>query len=185
MGGERALGDPGLPESWDRIAAEVTGVYSLFDGCPGQVRYDDRHGIVARHVLTVVRPEDAKWILDKIRERVRGKVVVEIGAGIGTLANAIAQEATHVFAIEADPGWSTRYAHWFYRTKPANLTWIFDRAENLEGIIRGDVAIVVTGSAEDSMRELAERFAPEVIMPWQDFREGKALSRVHPFAVGR
>ena len=137
--------------------------------------YDKRMGILSRHHLTVNQPIDTTWIVDRVKERIAGKTVVELGAGTGYLACALAEHAKHVFAIEVDVRWSWEFAERLYQTKPRNLTWIFDRAENLVDIIRADVAIVVTGSDEIWLRELARKFAPDVCMPWQDWNGGKAV----------
>ena len=102
-------------------------------------------------------------------------MVVEIGAGVGVLALELAKYAAHVYAIEADPVWSFAFARHLYSVKPPNLTWIMDRAENLVNVISGSVVIVVTGSDEEALRELAGQFGPEVIMPWQDWNENKAV----------
>ena len=139
--------------------------------------FDERTGIRAKHHVTVRLPEHAQWILWGLRDRIRDKVVVEIGAGIGVLAIEMAKIAKHVFAIEADPAFAWVFCEELYKTKPDNLTWIFDKAENLVDVVRADVAVVVTGSDEVALRELAGRFAPEVHLPWQDGNGGKALIR--------
>lgn len=165
----RPYGGEGAP--WE---PECVGVQSLLFESAEQRSYDERMGILAKHFLTMVRPEDTGWIMEKIGPRIAGKRVVEIGAGIGLLANEMAKVARRVYAIEADPGWSLLFVKWLYVDKPLNLTWILDRAQNLVGELEADVAIVVTGSDEDNLRQLAGQFAPEVIMPWQDWRGGKA-----------
>jgi len=140
-----------------------------------QKEYDARHDIQAKHYLTMLHPSDTNWVIERVRERIKGKVVVEIGAGVGVLALELAKHAKHVYAIEADPAWTWAFMRDLYKTKPTNLTWIMDDASNMVDIIKGDVAIVSTGSDEDRLRELAGYFAPEVIMPWQDWRGGKAI----------
>lgn len=138
--------------------------------------YDDRYGIQSKHYLTMLSREDTDWIISRAREQIRGKVVVEIGAGVGVLACELAKHARKVFAIEADPGWNWAFLRHLYTAKPTNLTWIFDGAQNLVDVIRADVAIVVTGSDPDGLRELGSKFAPEVILPWQDWSDGKPIS---------
>jgi protein-L-isoaspartate O-methyltransferase len=144
---------------------------------PDQLAYDERMDLHSKKYLTIIRPSDALWIIDKVKERIAGKVVVEVGAGIGVLATALAGHASHVYAIEADPMWSWVFARYLYQNKPSNLTYILDAAENLVDVIEADVAICVTGSAEVLLRDLCGRFAPEVIMPWQDWNEGRAISK--------
>jgi phosphoserine phosphatase len=82
-----------------------------------------------------------------------------------------------VFAIEADVRWSWQFAEKLYETKPRNLTWIFDRAENVADVLKlhTDVAIVVTGSDDIWLREIAAKMADDVILPWQQYNGGKAV----------
>jgi hypothetical protein len=165
---------PDPPQPWE---STCVGVQSTTLQADDQTAYDERMGLKSKKYLTMMRPSDAKWILDKVRDRITGKTVVEIGAGIGVLAVALAAHASRVYAIEADPMWSFVFSRYLYQAKPTNLTFILDRAENLVDVIKADVAICVTGSAEDQLRELCSRFAPEVIMPWQDWNGGKAVVR--------
>lgn len=129
----------------------------------------------------MIRPEDTAWILDKIRERIEGRTVVEIGAGIGVLAVEMAKVAKHVYAIEAYPAWGEIFARHLLKRKTANLTFIIDAAENLTELIKADVAVCVTGSDDVWLRSVCGWFAPEVIMPWQDYRGGRAIV---PMLVG-
>lgn len=165
-----------------------------------QLKYRTRHGIRSAMLLTISRAEHADWIIAKLIDRIRGKIVVEIGAGTGILSIAMASYAKHVYAIEAFPAWATEFAwqneaiptsyapipnaQWSARfeaymtlRKPTNLTYIIDRAENLVGVINADVAVVVTGSDAENLRELAQQFAPDVCMPWQDWNGGIAVIR--------
>lgn len=157
------------------LERELIGVQSSLLDCADQKTLDAAHDIRSKHYITVVRPDDATWIIEKIRDRITGRVVVEIGAGVGVLAAEMAKIARHVYAIEIDPAWTYLYTRYVYKAKRPNLTWIMDRAENLVGIIKADVAIVVTGSDEEALRALAGRFASEVFLPWQDWNDGKAV----------
>lgn len=173
---------PREPAAWERTCL---GVQSATLDAPDQRAYDARAGLRSKRYLTMLAPHDAQWIVDRVRDRIAGKVVVELGAGIGVLAVALASHAKRVFAIEADPMWSWVFSRWLYRSKPNNLTFIMDMAEHLTDVIKADVAIVVTGSDEERLRATAERFAPEVIMPWQDWNGGKArVPCWHPFLSG-
>lgn len=154
---------------------ELIGLQSMVLEAPDQVDYDKRHGINAKHYLTMTQPSDTDWIIARVKDRIEGRVVVEIGAGAGVLALELAKYAAHVYAIEADPVWSFAFTRHLYSVKPPNLTWILDRAENLVNVISGSVVIVSTGSDEVALRELAEQFGPEVIMPWQDWNGNKAI----------
>lgn len=166
----RPFGGPDAP--WEPAAL---GMQSTFGDSRTEAAYDEAHGVQSRHYLTIIRPEDAAWIIERLGDRIVDKVVVEIGAGIGVLAVALAKKARHVYAIEASPSWGAVFARYMYRNKPANLTWILDRAENLVELLRADIAIVVTGSDADNLRQLAGRFAPDVCLPWQDWNDGKAV----------
>ncbi len=143
---------------------------------PDQVAYDQRMGLQSKKYLTTIRASDCQWIVDRIRDQITGKVVIELGAGIGVMATALAGLARHVYALEADPMWSWVFARHLYQSKPTNLTYILDRAENLVDIIKADVAICLTGSDDVNLRALCERFAPVVFMPWQDWNDGKAVT---------
>ncbi len=148
------------------------GIANLIEDSPERRDYDRRMGIRSEHFLTCVTPSDTDWIVSRLRDRIVGRVVVEIGAGAGILACELARHAARVYAIEADIAWSWAFARHLYQVKPDNLTWILDRAENVVDLVRGDVAVVATGSDVEGLRQLAARFAPEVIMPWQDWHEG-------------
>lgn len=133
-----------------------------------------RHGIKAARILTVMREEDGAWMMERLEPIIASRVVVEIGAGCGTLALMMARVAKHVFAIEADIGFTKQFlvkAH----LKPTNLTWIFDTAQSMVPLLKADVSVVVTGSDEDALRVLAGQFAQTVVMPWQDWNKGKAV----------
>ncbi len=164
--------DPVQP--WEN---DVLGAQSVTLGAEDQVAYDERVGVRSKKYLTVMRPSHATWIVDRVKEHIADKVVVEIGAGIGVLATALAAHARHVYAIEADPMWSFVFARHLYTSKPTNLTYILDAAENMIDMLKADVAICVTGSDEVELRALCERFAPVVFMPWQDWNDGKAVAR--------
>lgn len=145
--------------------------------------FEKRSGIRTRHIATVAVPENATWMIQAMRHRLLGKVVVEIGAGLGVLAVEMAKLARRVIAIESDPQWTATFVEQLYLQKPRNLMWICDNAQHVldSGIgaaLRADIAVVVTGSDEVRLRALAERFvcsSLNVIMPWQDWREGRAI----------
>lgn len=160
---------------------QLVGIASVIEDSAERNSYDQRMGVRSKHYLTMLHPQDTDWIISRVQKRIAGKVVVEIGAGVGVLAFELARYAEHVFAIEADPAWSWAFTRHLYHAKPANLTWIFDRAENLAPVIKADVAIVVTGSDEEGLRTLASCFAPEVILPWQDWNNGKAVVGWSPY----
>jgi SAM-dependent methyltransferase len=157
------------------LSTEAVGVQNMIEDTYDRRTYDERMGVKSKHYLTMVTAADTEWIITRIKDRIAGRVVVEIGAGIGVLAIEMAKYAHRVYAIEVDPAWTWLFARRLYREKPENLTWIFDRAENLIPFAKCDVAIVVTGSDEERLRYIAGTYAPEVIMPWQDWNGGKAV----------
>lgn len=145
--------------------------------------YRKRHGIKAARILTVASEEDGKWMMERLAPVIAGKTVVEIGAGSGVLALMMARVAKHVFAIEADPQFTKLFLAHAASMKPTNLTWVFDAAQSLAPWLKADVAVVVTGSDEDGLRLLASQFAPVVMMPWQDWNDGRAVvSPSFPFS---
>jgi hypothetical protein len=158
-------------DALERASAAVPGEIdatcdALEGGALEEVGHFSReHGIRSLGVLTVTDLDEARRWAQQIAPWIAGQVVVEIGAGVGLLACAMAGIASHVFAIEADPAWSWVFTEHLYRAKPRNLTWIFGRAEDLVGRIRGDVAVVFTRSDVEGMRTLAAGFAPLVLAP--------------------
>lgn len=130
--------------------------------------YHNKHQTASLGVLTVLNPLDARKIVKPLRARILNKTVVEIGAGIGYLALALARYSPSVFAIESDPAWSWIFMHHLYELKPAHLTWIFGRAESVAPWLRADVAIIVTRSGHEEMQQVARRMAPIVIDVYQE-----------------
>lgn len=125
--------------------------------------YDERHGIESAAVLTIYDDETAALVASHLADRVRGKVVVEIGAGLGLLALHLSEYAAKVIAIEANPMWTSCWVAFLHSKKPKNVTWIFGAADEVAGMVRGDVALFCTHSDCDGMARTAELFAPEVI----------------------
>ena len=146
-------------------------------------RYQERMGVKAAHICTIVRPENTRWMMAKMLPRIAGKVVVEIGAGLGILAVEMARHASRVFAIDSDPQFTASFADALYQKRPPTLTWIFDTAEGviasgLASAMKADIAVVVTGSDEAGLCKLAQAFVASpsnVIMPWQDYNGGRAV----------
>src|SRR3990172_2718507 len=143
-------------------------------------RYNMQNDIKAAHIATMVRPENTRWIIERLRKEygtfdgrertahtqptLKDMTVIEIGAGLGYLAVEMAKVCKHVFAIETDPMFSHEFAQKLYAEKPANLTWIFDTARPAMSrmcggwLPAGDLVLVVTGSDEVRLRKLAETF---------------------------
>lgn len=129
--------------------------------------YHRRHGTESACILTVYDDEYAGQVAEYLRPRIEGKIVVEIGAGIGLLACHMAQYARRVYAVEADPNWTSVFLAMLYAKKPANLTFIFGRAEDAPPIA-ADVALFCTHSGLLAMHRAAALFAPVVIDVYRD-----------------
>lgn len=124
--------------------------------------YRALHGIESLSILTVIDDEKAHLIAEYLRPRIEGKVIVEIGAGIGVLACHLADVARKVYAIEADPTWTGCFLASLYERKPPNLTFIFGTAEEAPPLY-ADVALFCTHSGQEAMYRAASRFAPTII----------------------
>lgn len=136
--------------------------YENMDGNQLAEEYHTRHGIESQCILTNYDDEHARLVTAFLAERIAGKIVVEIGAGLGLLACHLATEAKRVYAIEADPAWTSTFVWCLYAKKPKNLTFIFGAADEAPHIA-ADVALFCTHSGRDSMWRAASRFAPVVI----------------------
>jgi len=161
---DKALGLSGYSES-DRL---IEMAYDCLEGREDLMRYHQRHGTPSMLILTQHSPTIAAETSRKIEDQIAGKIVVEIGAGVGFLALELARRAKRVYAIESDPAWSWIFTQSLYAHKPENLTWIFGTAESVVSWLRADVAVILTRSGEMQMRDLANCIAPIVLMPLQD-----------------
>lgn len=146
--------------------------YEQMEGNEVTNEYHMRHGTESACILTNYDDEHAAAVAEYLRERVTGKIVVEIGAGIGLLACHVAQDARRVYAIEVDPAWSSVFVNFLYDKKPANLTFIFGKAEEAPPLV-ADVAFFCTHSGRESMHRAATLFAPEVIDVYAELLKDK------------
>lgn len=135
----------------------------LLDDNEQLAAYTVRHDIQSAAVLTVCDDELAAGIARIVAPRIAGKVVVEIGGGIGLLACHLAVYAKRVFCIEANPLWSSVFVAMLFQQKPKNLSYMFGAASEFAGQINADVALFCTHSGVDSMREAGAMFAPQVV----------------------
>lgn len=140
--------------------------------------YHQRHGTESACILTVTTDERADDVMEFLRPRIEGKVVVEIGAGIGLLACHVAQYAKRVYAIEVDPAWSSCFVVALYAQKPPNLTFIFGKAEEAPPIV-ADVAYFCTLSGRGAMYAAASRFAPEIIDVYDEVQTLRKNRELH------
>lgn len=162
------------------IKSVLDAYYDAMDGSPMVEGYHTRHGTQSAGILTSYSDEHAAAVADYLRPRTEGKVVVEIGAGIGLLACHVAEDARRVYAIEVDPAWASVFIAFLYRHKPANLTFIFGRAEDAPEIA-ADVAFFCTHSGRESMYQAATRFAPDVIDVYAELlKDDKVFQEIEP-----
>ncbi len=147
----------------DQIGEMLDGVYSAYEGSEMMAEYSERHGIASAAVLTVLDDNHAMLIAERLRPRIEGKTVVEIGGGIGLLALHMGTVAKRVYCIEANPMWSGIFAGVLLEKKPKNVSFLFGAADEFLGTIRGDVAIYCSHSDVTGMGLVAAQFAPKVI----------------------
>lgn len=136
--------------------------YQHMDGNQMAEDYHHRHGTESACILTNYDDEHAAMVAGYLHDRIAGKVVVEIGAGIGLLACHVAASARRIYAIEVDPAWSSTFIWCLYAKKPANLTFIFGKAEEAPPLC-ADVAFFCTHSGRGALHRAASLFAPVVI----------------------
>lgn len=141
--------------------------YDALEGLEDLMKYHQRHGTPSLLVLTQHSPQIAQETARMLKPDIEGKVVIEIGAGVGFLAIEMARFAKQVYAIEVDPAWSWIFVHSLYAHKPANLTWIFGTTESVIDWLKGDIAIILTNSGIEEMKLLGNKMATKVIMPLQ------------------
>ena len=145
------------------IEAMLGKVYNEMEGSETAEAYSERHGIRAAAVLTVINDETAGLIAERLRPRIEGKTVVEIGGGIGLLAMHMGHIAKRVYCIEANPMWSWTFAEILLHEKPRNVSFLFGAADEFVGAIKGDVAVYCTHSDVEGMRLIGAQFARQVI----------------------
>ena len=150
------------------VGTLIDMAYDALEGAEDLMRYHKLHGTPSLLILTRYSPEIAIETARLLKPDIEGKVVIEIGAGVGFLAIEMAKVAKQVFAIEVDPAWTWIFTHSLYAHKPSNLTWIFGLAETMIPFLHGDVAVVFTRSGIKEMKAIAEKLAPRVIMPLQE-----------------
>ncbi len=138
-------------------------IYDAREGSEELEAYCERHGIQSAGVLTVYDDDIAALIADHLEPRIKGKVVVEIGGGIGLLAFHLGVHAKRVYCIEANPDWAFAFAAVLLKSKPKNVSYLFGAADEFSGMFGADVAIICTHSGLESMKRAALMFAPEVI----------------------
>lgn len=138
-------------------------VYEAMEGSEAALDYSERHGVNSAAVLTVLDDNHAMLIAERLRPRIEGKTVVEIGGGIGLLSLHLGHVAKRVYCIEANPMWSWTFAQCLLASKPKNVSFLFGAADEFLGCIKADVALYCTHSDVAGMGLVAAQFAPVVI----------------------
>ncbi len=133
--------------------------------------YHASHGTRTACNQTIVTDDSAADVTAYLRPRIEGRVVVEIGAGIGLLACHLARVARRVYAIEVDPLWTSIFVLALYARKPPNLTFICGKAEEAPPIA-ADVALFCTLTGQEALTQAAARFAPVVIDVYAEVLHG-------------
>lgn len=145
------------------LSGTLDAIYEAMEGSDAALSYSARHGIVSQAVLTVINDETADLIAEHLSSRIEGKIVVEIGGGIGLLACHLGHHAKRVWCIEANPMWSWAFTVTLLQSKPKNVSFLFGAADEFAGTLKADVALFCTHSGVDAMRATAAMFAPEII----------------------
>jgi hypothetical protein len=141
----------------------LSEVYEIMAASEQYEKFAERHNIRSAPNLTIVDEENAELVCAHLAPRISGKVVVEVGGGIGMLSLAMAKVATRVFCIEANPAWAASWTQILLERKPRNASYLFGAADEFVGSIRGDVAVICTHSDVAGMKLVAQQFAGEVI----------------------
>lgn len=165
------------------IESLLENYYSRIDGSESAAAYHNRHGTESQLIQTTFTDERAGSIAWWLRDRIAGKVVVEIGSGIGLLAMYMAEYASKVYAIEVDPAWSACFVWQLYRQKPKNLTFIFGSADEAP-YIASDVAVFATMSGRPAMYRAASRFSGTVIDIYAELLKDLPTYRDREWAMG-
>jgi hypothetical protein len=128
--------------------------------------YAERHQIRSVPFPTVEDDRLAFHLAAHLAPRIAGRIVVEIGGGMGLLACHLGQHAARVWCIEADPKFSAMFVNCLYAVKPKNVSYLFGAASEFAGQFHADVAVFCSHSGIDEMRAAGSLFAPESIDVW-------------------
>jgi hypothetical protein len=163
-------------------AALLKGFYAAMEGSRMVEGYHERHGTESALILTNYDDEHAALVTGYLEDRIAGKVVVEVGAGIGLLACHLAMVARRVYAIDVDPAWTSIFLGILYHRKPRNLTFIFGLADEAPPFA-ADVAIFCAHSGRESLYRAGLRFAPVVIDVYAELLSARAQRQEREAAV--
>ncbi len=84
-------------------ARMIDGIYEELLGSEDVEGYHERHDTASLVILTQTNRREAEATAVRLYPFIYRKRVVEVGAGVGFLAVAMAKHAASVIAIEADP----------------------------------------------------------------------------------
>lgn len=158
-----------LKDKPELMSACINAIYHDLEGQEIAEEFHRRHMTPSCGILTVYEKEAVKNIVEQIYDEICGKVVVEIGAGVGLLAIGMAYVAKEVYAIEVDPGWSWAFTKVLYDIKPPNLTFVFGKAEAMIDKLHADVAVIVTRSGHKEMQAIGKQLASKVIDVYEQY----------------
>lgn len=168
--GDKAVGAPSTYRLRETVVEEaVDDATEWAEGRRDVEDYHERHGTETCQITTVSRPSQAVRVVGAYADRIRGKRVIEVGAGVGLVALEMARHAAHVYAVDLDPIFTWAFVEHVYRVKPPNLTWVFGRVQDVQELLRDkvghsfDVAVCFTRSDGDRLRRICGQLAPEVI----------------------
>jgi hypothetical protein len=145
---------------------DFRALYRLFEDSAAMNAYAERHGIKSAMVLTVTNNKFASEIAEYLAPRIKDKIVVEIGGGLGLLSLHLGFYARRVFCIEANPIWAHAFQMILLHAKPKNVSYLFGAAAEFSDFIKADLALFCTHSGVEPMRAAAAQFAPVVIDVW-------------------
>ncbi len=147
----------------DLLTDSLAHVYGEMEGSELAEQYSERHGIKSQAVLTMYDEETCALMAQHLAPRIEGRVVVEVGGGIGLLAMHLGMYAKRVYCIEANPMWAWTFAYVLLKHKPKNVSYLFGAADEFYGRIKGHVALFCTHSDVQGLKRIGERFADTVI----------------------
>jgi protein-L-isoaspartate O-methyltransferase len=125
--------------------------------------YAERHNISSASILTLTDAELAAAIAERLETRIRNKVVVEIGGGLGLLSLYMGTVARRVYCIEANPMWALTFTQLLLQVKPKNVSFLLGDANEFVGLIKADLAVICTHSDVVGMKALGRQLAKETI----------------------
>ena len=133
------------------------------DASASYASFAERHNIRSAAILTVTDAEVAASITERLEDRIRNKVVVEIGGGLGLLSLYMGTVARRVYCIEANPMWALTFTQLLLEVKPKNVSFLFGAADEFLDLVKADVAVICTHSDVQGMKAVGRQLAKEAI----------------------